>query len=175
MKCDHQKCHPSDRLWIPSHVDEEGMESEKIKPHYFCVHCGEVEYKGAEKARDFGYFSNVLGDIKRYFENESKKGSNTKLTSTILRLIMKELQTIDDFNDKFSKPFIIQKQEFIRILRKFFPSYPASFFNSFFDPNPPSYDEDSVNYYGKYYDDLEERYARQLSDGEDEEDHAFFE
>ncbi|MCK4613189.1 MAG: hypothetical protein KAU14_00170 [Thermoplasmata archaeon] len=174
MKCEHLKCHSSERMWVPTYVNEEGDELEKIKPHYYCVQCGEIEYKGQDKARHYGYFSNILGDIKRYLEIEAKKGSNVKITSAVFRLVMMELHKIDDFTDKFSKPFCVQKKEFIRVLKKYIPCFSSEFYNNFFDPNPPRYDEESVNYYGKYYEELEEQYAQELALADGEEEYAFF-
>jgi len=155
-------------------VNKEGKELEKIKPHYYCQNCGEIEYLGPDKARGIGYFSNILGDIKRCLDVEYKKGGTIKITSTLLRLIALELNKIDDFTDKFSKPFSAQKKEFYGIVKKFIPSLSRGLFENFFDPNPPRYDEDSVNFYGKYYEDLEEKYAEKIAQMEGEEDYFFF-
>lgn len=174
MKCSHKKCHPTNRLWVPCHVDHEGKEFDKIKPHYYCEECGEVEYLGPDKARRIGYFSNILGDIKRCLDVEYKKGGTLKITKTLLRLIVMELNRIDDFTDKFSKPFTTQKKEFFSIVKKFIPSLSDDRFEVFFDPNPPQYDEDSVNFYGKYYDELEDQYSEELAVQDGDEDYAFF-
>lgn len=174
MKCIHKKCHPTDRIWVPSHVATDGTELEKIKPHFYCDICGEIEYLGPDKARGFGYFTNILGDIKRCLDIEYRKGGSIKITSALLRLIAMELNKIDDFTDKFSKPFNNQKREFFLILKKFIPSLTRDHFENFFDPSPARYDEDSVNFYGKYYEDLEEEYADELAAMEGEEDFCFY-
>lgn len=174
MKCAHEKCHPKDRIWVPSHVTEEGNELEKIKPHFYCDICGEIEYLGPDKARGYGYFSNILGDIKRCLDVEYRKGGSIKITSALLRLITLELNKIDDFTDKFSKPFTNQKREFFSIIKKFIPSLTRGRFESFFDPTPPQYDVESVNYYGKYYEDLEEQYAEEIAVTDGEEDYFFY-
>jgi len=173
LKCEHQICHPSQRLWVPMRVDRRGRELDKVKPHYYCLKCGAVEYKGPDKAKGYGYFANILGDIRRYFEIEAKKGSKMKITTAIMRLVLKEIEQIDDFSDRFSKPFSVQKAEFIRIMKKYFPSFAEDFFENFFDPEPPKYNETDVNYYGKYYEDLEEKYAQELMEADEEP--AFFE
>ena len=59
-------------------------------------------------------------------------------------------------------------------LKKFIPSLTNDRFEVFFDPNPPQYDEDSVNFYGKYYDDLEDQYAEELAEQDGEEDFFFY-
>lgn len=174
MKCTHTKCHSTDRIWVPSHVNQEGTELDKIRPHFYCTHCGEIEYLGPDRARGIGHFSNILGDIKRYLDVDYKKGGSTKITTALLRLITLELNKIDDFTDKFSKSFTAQKLEFFLILKKFLPSLNRDLFENFFDPNPPVYDDESVNYFGKYYEDLEEEYAVELAQNEGEEDFIFF-
>lgn len=136
------------------------------------MECGEIEYKGPYKARDYGYFSNVLGEIRRYLEIEARKGGTAKMTSTLVRLIIKDLHKTEDFSDRFSKSFSSQKDEFVRILRKYLPSYSKEFFEAFFDPTPPLFDDADVNYYGKYYEDLEEKYAKKLE--KDDGDYTFY-
>ena len=161
-------------MWVPSHVTSEGKELDKIKPHYYCNICGEIEYLGPDKARGFGYFSNILGDLKRCLDVDYKKGGSIRITSALLRLISLELNKIDGFTDKFSKPFTTQKKELYSIIKKFVPSLTSNHFESFFDHSPPQYDQDSVNYYGKYYDDLEEKYAVEIAAENGEEDFVFF-
>jgi len=174
VKCEHQKCHPTDRIYVPCHVDKEGKEFEKIKPHYYCEHCGEIEYIGPDKARGFGFFSNILGDIKRCLDVDYKKGGSIKITTTLLRLVALELNKLDDFTDKFSTPFSTQKREFYRILKKFIPSLSRDLFDTFFDNSPVHYDDADVNYYGKYYEDLEEEYAEELAELDGEQNFCFF-
>ena len=174
MKCIHEKCHPSKRIYVPTHVDDEGQELEKIKPHYFCTQCGEIEYLGLDRAKNYGYFSNIIGDIRRYLDMEYKKGSNVRITSAILRLIMKELNRIDHFTDRFCQPFSAQKTEVKRILMGFLPGLSRNVIDGFFNPQPPVYADRNVNYYGKYYDDLEEKYEKEMVVKESEEDFSFF-
>ena len=174
MKCSHTKCHSKDRIWVPCLVTSEGNEVEKIKPHFYCMECGEIEYLGPQRARGLGYFSNVLGDLKRCLDADYKKGGSTKITTALLRLITLELHKIDDFSDHFSKSFPSQKKEFYLIIKKFLPSINRDLFESFFDPNPPQYDAECVNYFGKYYDDLEELYADEIAESNGEEDFCFF-
>lgn len=174
MKCEHEICHSKDRIWVPRSVNDQGIELDKIKPHFFCTSCGEIEYLGPDRARGIGYFSNILGDIKRYLEVDYRKGGSTKITTTLLRLITMEMNRMDDFSDRFSTSFTTQKKEFYVILRKFLPSIGRDLFDSFFDPSPPRYDEESVNYFGKYYEDLEEQYACEIAQSEGDIEYSFF-
>ncbi|HIE41102.1 MAG TPA: hypothetical protein EYP80_00395 [Candidatus Aenigmarchaeota archaeon] len=152
-------------------VGRGGRELDKIKPHYYCVNCGAVEYRGPDRAKKYGYFANVLGEIRRFFEMEARKGGKFKLTAVVTRLMLKEIESIDGFDDTFSRPFSAQKAEFIRILKKYFPSFTEDFFESFFDPQPPVYSQEDVNYYGKYYEELEEKYKEE---SHEEEESVFF-
>ncbi len=111
------------------------VETGQVERHFYCKKCGTIHYTGSNRAKDMGFFANVLADLRDYLEKESKKrGSGLKITTVQIRLIMKELEADGDFADSYWKPFELQKKEFIRVMKKFLPNFPKAFYGHFLSP-----------------------------------------
>lgn len=116
ISCVHQSS--SDKEWLPS---LDGI----LRPHPCCANCGVVKNISYDKAKEMGYYVNVLSEIKRYL---GKRGF--KLSKAQLRLILKELENTERFNDSYWVRGSVQKSIFISAVRKY-SSLSPSFIESF--------------------------------------------
>jgi len=107
MGCEHEDCEYEKRVWLPINGDV----SETTK-HPFCKHCGAVKNLSRDRAKDIGYFMNVLSSMK--YSNRKKI-----ITDVQIRLISKELMDVDDFNDKYWMRRSIQEALFISAVNKY--------------------------------------------------------
>ena len=107
MNCVHENCGSADKVWLPYEVD--GL-NKGLKPHPYCVRCGTVKNISSDRARSIGYYINVLARIGR------RTGCITKVQ---MRLIAKELEGIDGFDDSYSMTGHAQKNIFINVVKKY--------------------------------------------------------
>jgi len=98
----------SDRIWLPIHG------SGVLQPHPVCRSCGAVKNISGDRARGLGYYVNVLAEMKRHLE---QKGG--KLSKAQIRLIVRELERIEDFADTYTMLGSVQKSIFVRVVAKY--------------------------------------------------------
>jgi|Deesub1362B_J571_1020462.scaffolds.fasta_scaffold00502_5 hypothetical protein len=96
-----------ERVWLPS---LNGL----LQPHSLCESCGSVKNISSDRAKSLGYYTNTLAEIKSHLE---RKGG--KLTQVQIRLIIKELEGIEDFADTYIMRGSVQKSIFINTVRKY--------------------------------------------------------
>jgi|Deesub1362B_J571_1020462.scaffolds.fasta_scaffold00780_16 hypothetical protein len=117
MACKH---HDSpERHYLPVH---NGL----IAPHPACRECGYIKNISPDKAKKLGYFANVLAEMKNY------RGEKL-LSDAQIRLILKELEKVEGFDDDYFMSFTTQKAAFIKAVRKYSslsPSFVESFLSS---------------------------------------------
>jgi hypothetical protein len=101
----HRSSH--DRVWLPT---LNGL----LEPHPFCRSCGAVKNISSDKAHGLGYFINVLAEIKRHLDY---KGG--KLSQAQIRLIIKELESREDFADTYVMLGSVQRNIFINVVQKY--------------------------------------------------------
>lgn len=107
MNCVHESCGNADKVWLPSEMH--GL-NKGLKPHPYCVHCGIVKNISSDRARRIGYYVNTLGRLGR------RTGGITKVQ---MRLIVKELERGDGFEDSYSMTGHTQKDIFINAVKKY--------------------------------------------------------
>jgi len=78
-------CGSKEKVWLPYVFKGRGR---GLRPHTYCVKCGLVKRSSAEKPRDIGYYTNVLGMLAR----------EHRVTQIQMRLIVQALERagIDD-------------------------------------------------------------------------------
>lgn len=116
IPCVHRSS--SDKEWLPS---LNGI----LRPHPCCANCGVVKNISHDKAKEMGYYVNVLSKIRQYLW---KRGF--KLSKAQLRLILKELEGAEGFSDSYWVRSSVQKSIFIRAVGKY-SSLSPSFVESF--------------------------------------------
>jgi hypothetical protein len=117
MACEHRDSH--ERHYLPAH---NGL----IAPHPACRECGYIKNISPDKAKKLGYFANVLAEMKNY------RGEKL-LSDAQIRLILKELEKVEGFDDDYFMTFTTQKAAFIKAVRKYSslsPSFVKSFLSS---------------------------------------------
>ena len=107
MDCIHESCGSIDKVWLSYVVDDR---INGLKPHPYCIHCGAVKNISTDKPKKAAYYINSLSRIdKQVF----------KLTKVQVRLIVKELESIKDFEDVYSMTRYAQEKIFIRIVKNY--------------------------------------------------------
>ncbi|HIE31984.1 MAG TPA: hypothetical protein EYP67_06350 [Methanosarcinales archaeon] len=107
MNCVHESCGNGDKVWLPFEI--EGL-NKGLKPHPYCVRCGIVKNISSDRARNIGYYINVLARMGR------RTGC---VTNVQMRLIVKELEGIDGFADIYSTTGNAQKNLFMDVVKKY--------------------------------------------------------
>jgi len=109
LKCDHVDCGNTEKVWLPYIIREHPI---VLKSHPYCIHCGMVKNIGPDRAVGIGYFINALSRMEKYFK---LPGSSVRM-----RLIVKELQNIEDFEDDYSMSKYSQEKIIINIIKKYY-------------------------------------------------------
>lgn len=92
-----------------------------LAPHPYCHKCGIVRNIGPDRPRKLGHYVEVLSEIERYLRQEHSKGGKHKLTEAQKRLVVKEMQEDELFNDLYGVLASAQEERFIEILQEYVP------------------------------------------------------
>ena len=107
MDCIHESCGSIAKVWLPFVV---GGRMNGLKTHPYCIHCGAVKNISTDKPKKTAYYINSLSKIdKRVF----------KLTKVQMRLIVKELESIKDFEDVYSMTRYAQEKIFVEVVKNY--------------------------------------------------------
>jgi hypothetical protein len=109
MKCDHIDCGNTENVWLPYIVREQPI---ILKSHPFCIRCGMVKNIGSDRAIGRGYFINVISQMEKHLKIP---GSSVRM-----RLVVKDLEKIEDFDDGYSMSKYAQEKVFINIVKKYY-------------------------------------------------------
>jgi len=101
--CNHESCGCEEKIWFPT-----DNSFSDITLHPWCVHCGLIKNISEDKAHNIGYWLNVLARIK----------DNFSLKKVQIRLIAKELEKNQYFNDLYGTTASSQKKLFIKTVSK---------------------------------------------------------
>ena len=99
--CKHECCGTAEKVWLPYEL--EGR-SRGLKPHSYCIHCGVVRNISPDRAKPMGYYMNILARL--------------GITKVQIRLIAKELERIQDFDNVNSMTRSEQEEVFINAVKK---------------------------------------------------------
>lgn len=109
MKCEHLDCGNTEKVWLPHSIREHTY---GLKSHPFCIKCGMVKNISSDRAKGNGYFINVISQLDKHLKIP---GSSVRM-----RLAVKELQKIEDFEDAYSMTKYSQEKMFINIIKKYY-------------------------------------------------------
>lgn len=116
LKCSHENCGREQRVWLPkninildniSNISSSGTSD--IALHHWCVLCGCVKNISDDRARQMGYWINVL----------SKITQESLVTQSQKRLMIKELESYECFDDMYSTTGSAQKEVFVKVVKKY--------------------------------------------------------
>ncbi len=102
MPCEHEICGSTQKVWLPF---EPRGHMKGLKPHPYCLKCGTIKNISSDRARPIGYFMNVLSQL--------------SIAKVQTRLIAKELENLEGFDDVFSISEFAQEQTFINTVKRY--------------------------------------------------------
>jgi len=123
-KCKHTECTKDKQEWLPLDNDlESNKKTSQLKKHPYCKECGLVKSLRIDRAKPLGFYTNILRDLREYLQRQNKKtgGVVAKLSAVQMRLIIKELRDMGDFEDDFIRNRRAQIKIFVKVVKKHRP------------------------------------------------------
>ncbi len=105
MNCYHESCENEGRVWLPESCS---LKSD-VSLHHWCIHCGVVKNISDDRPKKMGYWTNVLSSIAKRFS----------LTQSQKRLVVKELESHECFDDLYGTAGSAQKEVFVKVVIKY--------------------------------------------------------
>ena len=102
--CHHDSCGREQRVWVPT-SERKGSD---VSLHPWCMKCGLIKNISDDNSHKIGYWMNVLSTISKRFS----------LTQVQKRLVAKELESSNYFDDTYGSFGSAQKELFIETVRK---------------------------------------------------------
>ena len=110
----HNPAPPSEKVWLPVYLDEEG----KLAKHDWCLDTGIIKNQGGEEAKPKGFYVLVLNKMRYILKKDlGHEKSAPKLPESQISLILKDLERIEGFYDKWWRTESSQIETFIRIVQ----------------------------------------------------------
>ncbi len=108
--CDHRPTGSGQHAWLE--IEAWGRER-GLRQNPFCVKCGVAMNVTSDRGKGLGYFSNLLGHMKKQLDEEGRK-----LADVQIRLIMKEMEGAD-VGDTWSATGTQQMEFFVEAVKKY--------------------------------------------------------
>jgi hypothetical protein len=116
VRCSHVNCWREQRIWIPESITfSDSIKSisstglSDVSLHYWCIHCGCIQNKTDDRPKKLGYWINIFSKMEReYYFTQAQK-----------RLIIKELESNEDFIDLYRTTGTAQRKIFAHIVKKY--------------------------------------------------------
>ena len=105
MLCSHENCNQEEKILIPidnNHASENAL-------HPWCIHCGLIKNISEDRPKKIGYWMNILSKISYRFS----------IPQCQRRLIAKELQSCEEFEDSYGLTGSSQKKFFVTVFQKY--------------------------------------------------------
>lgn len=117
VKCYHENCGREDRIWLPRDIKTSDYMSingkdlifNDIALHHWCIKCGCIKNISDDQPKKIGHWINILSIITKKF----------KISQTQKRLVLKQLESYEYFDDIYGITGSIQKEVFINTVRKY--------------------------------------------------------
>lgn len=106
MRCEHSSCWKGEKVWLPCEARERKI---GLKAHPYCINCGAIKNISSDRPRKIGYYVNVISHISR----------NYRISDAQIRLIVNELDGIEDFEDLYWTTGKAQEIMFINAVKKY--------------------------------------------------------
>tara|TARA_Y100000590_G_scaffold174210_1_gene199230 strand:- start:911 stop:1348 length:438 start_codon:yes stop_codon:yes gene_type:complete len=105
---------PSEKVWLPVYLDDDG----KLAKHDWCLDTGIIKNQGGEEAKPKGFYVLVLNKMRYILKKDlGHEKSAPKLPESQISLILKDLERIEGFYDKWWRTESSQIETFIRIVQ----------------------------------------------------------
>ena len=111
---EHNPAPPSERIWMPVYQDEDN----KLAKHDWCLDTGIIKNQGGEVAKPKGFYITILNKMKYILEKElGHKRDSPKISQAQISLILKDLDKVDGFYDKWWRTESSQLETFINVVQ----------------------------------------------------------
>ena len=111
---EHNPAPPSERIWMPVYQDEDN----KLAKHDWCLDTGIIKNLSGEEAKPKGFYVSVLNKMKYILANDLGHSRGApKFPDSQIKLILKDLDKIDGFYDKWWRTESSQLEAFIRVVQ----------------------------------------------------------
>lgn len=115
VKCSHESCGREHRIWLPktltwsktTRTTSNGRSD--VSLHYWCALCGCVQNMSDDRPKKMGYWINILSKMAREYS----------VTQSQKRLVIKELESNDLFEDMYGTTGSAQKEVFVEAVKKY--------------------------------------------------------
>ena len=104
--CSHKSCGSEEKIWLPVRNDGKS----EMAPHPWCVRCGIIKNISCDKAKRKGHWLNILSFISHHFN----------VAQAQKRLVVKELESYDGFDDVYAMTYSSQQKIFVDAVKKYF-------------------------------------------------------
>jgi hypothetical protein len=116
--CEHEESHSDHSIWVKPSPSERIHSPAQKRP--YCKKCGTFKYLGSAPTKKMGFYINILNEVQRKIDVlDKRKITKHRLTQVQMRLILKELNADDEFNDRFSNNRYNQWNRFKEVLKKY--------------------------------------------------------
>ena len=110
----HTPAPPSERIWMDVYLDQDG----RLAKHDWCLETGIIKNQGGEVAKPKGFYITILNKMKYVLEKElGRKKDAPKISQAQISLILKDLDKVDGFYDKWWRTESSQLETFIKIVQ----------------------------------------------------------
>ena len=111
---EHNPAPPTERIWMPVYQDED----KKLAKHDWCLDTGIIKNLSGEEAKPKGFYVSVLNKMKYILEHDLGHSRGApKFPASQIKLILKDLDKIDGFYDKWWRTESSQLEAFIRVVQ----------------------------------------------------------
>ncbi|MEM2976482.1 MAG: hypothetical protein QXW06_02345 [Thermoplasmata archaeon] len=133
--CAHEDCDSFERVFSPP-LDRR-VTRVPIQRFPYCKKCGALKNVSSDKAKLLGWFTNLLHRI-----NYNIALSHGKLTQAQQRLIIAEIEKVQDFEDRYQMTRSAQLDIFFVAIHKIRPDLPFWVLERAATPEPPPKEEE---------------------------------
>jgi hypothetical protein len=105
IPCCHESCGFEERIWLPERLSTKS----DVALHQWCVLCGVIRNISDDRPKKIGFWINVLSRIAKRFS----------LTETQKRLMVKEIESNECFEDLYGTTGSAQREVFIKAIEKY--------------------------------------------------------
>ena len=110
----HTPAPPSERIWMDVYLDQDG----RLAKHDWCLDTGIIKNQGGEVAKPKGFYITILNKMKYILEKElGRKKDAPKISQAQISLILKDLDKVDGFYDKWWRTESSQLETFIKVVQ----------------------------------------------------------
>ncbi len=110
----HTPAPPSERIWMDVYLDQDG----RLAKHDWCLDTGIIKNQGGEVAKPKGFYITILNKMKYVLEKElGRKKDSPNISQAHTSLILKDLDKVDGFYDKWWRTESSQLETFIKVVQ----------------------------------------------------------